>query len=54
MTVADLIIVGVVALVVGLMIYRMVRSKDRGICEKCAYAKSCDDFCIPKKKTDIR
>jgi hypothetical protein len=51
MTLADMIIVFVTALIVGLIIFNMMRHKGQNICDKCAYAKNCSDDCFPNKKT---
>ncbi len=51
MTLTDLIIVIVIALIVGFIIFRMTRKQDQGICTKCAYAKDCKDTCFRDKKT---
>lgn len=51
MTWTDLIIVVIVGLVVALIIYRMTRKQDQGVCTKCAYAKHCSDTCFTDKKT---
>ncbi len=54
MTFADLAIVIFVLLVVGVIIYNMTKKKDEGICSRCAYAKTCNDDCFPKKKAKIK
>jgi hypothetical protein len=51
MTLADIIILVIVILIVGFIIYSMVRKKDEGICSRCAYNKNCNDECFPNKKT---
>jgi hypothetical protein len=51
MTLADGIIVLVVALIVGLVFWNFTRKKDEGVCTKCSYAKTCSkDECLPQKK----
>ncbi|MDI6453141.1 hypothetical protein [Peloplasma aerotolerans] len=53
MTAADIVIVIVIGLMVGLIVFRMVVRKDDDICSRCAYAKSCVDECSTKKKTTL-
>lgn len=53
MTFTDGIILLFVIVVVGLIIFNMVRKKDEGVCSKCSYAKSCtDEQCFPRKKSE--
>ena len=54
MTFADVVILFIVLLIVGLIIYNMTKKKDEGVCSRCAYAKNCDDDCFPKKKIKIK
>ncbi len=51
MSLADVVILIVVLSMITLIIYRMVKKKDQGLCANCAYAKGCNDDCSPKKKT---
>jgi len=54
MTLADVVIVIIVAGIVGLVLWNMLRKKDEGVCTKCSYAKTCNkDECLPQKKSDI-
>ncbi len=54
MTFADVVILFIVLLIVGLIIYNMTKKKDEGVCSRCAYSKTCDDDCFPKKKIKVK
>ena len=48
MTLADGIILGVVACIIGFILYHQFKKKDEGICARCSYAKSCSkEECFP-------
>ncbi|MBE0700659.1 MAG: FeoB-associated Cys-rich membrane protein [Acholeplasmataceae bacterium] len=51
MTWVDGVIVLIVAIILGSVIYKMIKTKDNP-CERCAYAKHCTDGCsiVPKKR----
>lgn len=51
MNITDIIILLIVGTLVGLIIYKMTRKQDQGVCTKCAYAKNCSDICFDTKKT---
>ncbi len=50
MSLADIVIVFVVVGIVSLIIYRMIKKKDEGMCANCSYSKSCTDDCMPKSR----
>ncbi|MBU1141710.1 MAG: FeoB-associated Cys-rich membrane protein [Firmicutes bacterium] len=50
MSFADLVILFIVLLIIAAILYRMIKKKDESICANCAYAKNCNDECLPKKK----
>lgn len=37
----DLIILIIVGFFVGRVIYKMIKNKDKSVCERCAYAPKC-------------
>lgn len=39
MTLADIMILSIVVIIVGLIVYRMIKQRHKSYCEKCAYAK---------------
>jgi len=55
MTLTDIVILLLVGSIVGLILWRMFRKKDEGVCVRCSYNKSCaKNDCFPHiKKTDI-
>jgi hypothetical protein len=53
MTLADGIILGVVAAIIAFILYHQFKKKDEGICARCSYAKTCSkEECFPTKKSD--
>ncbi|PKK99611.1 MAG: hypothetical protein CVV57_00745 [Tenericutes bacterium HGW-Tenericutes-2] len=54
MTFTDIVILLIVISIVALIIYSMTKKKDEGVCSRCAYAKTCDDDCFPKKREKIQ
>ena len=48
-TLADVIILLSTGLILFLIIFKMVKHQDEGVCKRCAYAKKCTDDCSSKK-----
>jgi len=48
-TLADVIILLLTGLILFLIIFKMVKHQDEGVCKRCAYAKKCTDDCSSKK-----
>ncbi|MFA5526057.1 MAG: FeoB-associated Cys-rich membrane protein [Acholeplasmataceae bacterium] len=55
MTLTDFIILLIVGAFVGLILWRMLRKKDEGVCARCSYNRACSKSdCFPNvKKNDI-
>lgn len=53
MTLADAVIVIIVAGIIGFILYHQFKKKNEGICARCSYAKTCSkEECFPTKKSD--
>lgn len=51
MSLADGIIVLILAVLVGLVIYVLIRNRNLN-CAGCAYAKNCETYCVKIKPED--
>ena len=49
MTLANLMILLSTGIIIFLIVFKMVKHQDEGVCKRCAYAKKCTDDCSSKK-----
>ena len=51
MSLADIIIVLILAILVGLVFYVLIKNRNQN-CAGCAYAKNCETYCVKIKPED--